>query len=295
MSIILMICFPRSGGTVLNQCLGSLPDVIILSEVNPLGGGTDGSEESLNTIKAQSKQWYGIDLKSNENNFVKSTIELERLIGSNSKLIIRDWTYINYFPDVKNNFEPPKQLLSYEVLKDETNVIPFALIRDTIDVWISCKLRWNFDISYFAEAYLEYIVNILNNNLKIFKYEEFTKAPTEVMKKICRYTELKYDQIYKEYYKFKNINGDIQFGKTSRGIRIRKIRPLPRRRISVDEIKAINNNKNIIEANKLLGYPTSYEERKREDAYNKIYENFYIGTLKIMRRLKKYRARFLQL
>ena len=36
--VTVMLCFARSGGTVLNRCLGCLPDIVIMSEVNPLGG-----------------------------------------------------------------------------------------------------------------------------------------------------------------------------------------------------------------------------------------------------------------
>ena len=77
MSIIVMICFARSGGTILNQCLGSLPGVVIMSEVNPLGGGKGKGAESYRTIKSQAKNWYGIDLISDEDNFVECAIELE--------------------------------------------------------------------------------------------------------------------------------------------------------------------------------------------------------------------------
>ncbi len=62
MAVVVMIAFARSGGTVLNQCLGSLPDVVIMSEVNPLGGGWgERGANSLTTIKDQAKHWYHLE------------------------------------------------------------------------------------------------------------------------------------------------------------------------------------------------------------------------------------------
>jgi hypothetical protein len=42
MSAIIMLCYVRSRGTVFNQCLGSLPNTIVLSEVNPQGNSRGG-------------------------------------------------------------------------------------------------------------------------------------------------------------------------------------------------------------------------------------------------------------
>ena len=62
---MLMFCFLRSGGTLLNRCLGCLPNTIVLSEVNPLGGGT-GAAVQATTPFEQARKWYGIELKSSD-------------------------------------------------------------------------------------------------------------------------------------------------------------------------------------------------------------------------------------
>jgi len=58
-----MLNFARLGGTMLNRCLAAMPDVVMLSEVNPLGGGWwDARENSLVTPASQARGWYKLDL-----------------------------------------------------------------------------------------------------------------------------------------------------------------------------------------------------------------------------------------
>jgi len=64
-SIIVMICFARSGGTILNQCLGSLPNVVMLSEVHPLVENWSSGKVSVPKVKYQTKNCYQIDLSAN--------------------------------------------------------------------------------------------------------------------------------------------------------------------------------------------------------------------------------------
>ena len=107
MAVIVMICYARSGGTVLNKCLGSLPNVVMLSEVSPIGGGW-GKEgpDSFTTVKEQAKNWYQIELSSDD--FVENIVELEKFCNDNKLyLVVRDWSFINFMPHEYNNFNPP--------------------------------------------------------------------------------------------------------------------------------------------------------------------------------------------
>ncbi|MFC2161969.1 hypothetical protein ACFLRX_10000 [Acidobacteriota bacterium] len=271
MPIILMICFARSGGTILNQCLGSLPDVVMMSEVNPLGGGIGKEPISYQTIKLQAKNWYDINLNSDEENFEESTLELSGLCEKKGKkLIIRDFTSINFVPFEPNNYNPPQRLLSLETLQDKCKLISFAFVRDAIDVYISFKSRWEYDLEKFFEYYLTYVRSIIDLNIAIFTYEDFTQEPSNTLRNICSYTGLQYSSSFKNFKTFKKVNGDVQFTNPSRGTRKNTIETISRRIIPKEEIMAINRCVKMVEANNLLGYPTSYEGRIREKLYQKI-------------------------
>ena len=45
-----LICYSRSGGTLMNRILGSLENVIVLSEVNPWG--------SFKPMLEQAQEWF---------------------------------------------------------------------------------------------------------------------------------------------------------------------------------------------------------------------------------------------
>lgn len=245
----IMLCYARSGGTVLNQCLGLLPNVVVLSELNPLGGGwgVEG-EKSLMTVKDQAKGWYGIDLKNED--FADSVIEL------NSKcehLIIRDWSFVNFWPHPKNSKNPPDSLLILDELEGKCELRVFAFVRNSIDVFLSR----GGNLVDFASAYLKYVQQLKDRNIQIFYYEEFCISPKNVLMSICDYCGLEYKDTTEDYMNFKNVHGDVQH--SSRGIEQGKIASLPRIELDVDNIEfIINNCSDLMEANRLLGYPTSY-------------------------------------
>src|SRR3990172_8738556 len=194
MAAIVMICFARSGGTVLNKCLGSLPGVVILSEVNPLGGGSGKRGTSLRTVKDQAKSWYDIDIPAD--GFAEEILELESLCATAGKhLLVRDWSFVNFVPNPSNGFVPPGRLLTLEALDGRCEVVPFAFVRDAIDVWASRRsssLIRREHMGVFFKCYLDYVREILRRKIRIFKYEDFCRDPAEVIKMISEHTELEY-------------------------------------------------------------------------------------------------------
>ena len=77
-------------------------------------------------------------MKSDGNNFVASALELEKICEKdNRQLIIRDWSYINFMPDKENDYNPSQRLLILEALKGKCKLIPFAFVRDAVDIYTS--------------------------------------------------------------------------------------------------------------------------------------------------------------
>ncbi|MCP4109087.1 MAG: hypothetical protein GY749_26755 [Desulfobacteraceae bacterium] len=254
MSIALMICYSRSGGTLLNKCLGSLPDTVVMSEVNPLGGG-DGKAgpNSYKTVWEQALHWYGIELKSRD--FRESITELgEYCEKHNKKLVIRDWSHANFAKIKLNNFNPPNQFLTLKALKDLNPTI-FIFVRDAIDIWIS---SWGPDMNTFFEEYITYVKAVKLLNAPIYKYENFVKNPEKTLKEICETTSLEYRDVTRSYYKFEKANGDTQIKGSSRGALKRKIIPLKRIELPKEKILELNRNRKMIECNQFLGYSTDY-------------------------------------
>ena len=268
-----MICFARSGGTLLNRCLGSLENTVILSEVSPLGGGWGSrGEKSYTTIKEQAYNWWGINIESDD--YFDGIVELHKICNEENKhLIIRDWSFINFVPYVNNKLNPPNRLLTFDGLRNYTDIIPFAFVRDSIDIWIS---RGTPPINKFYQQYLKYIEVLLREGIRIFKFEDFVNDPNKIMSELCIFLNIEYSELFLNFENFNKINGD-SFGSDSRGYKRSIIRPLPRKIIKKEKIQEINKCELLVEANRLLNYPTLYDNGSLE---NRLMKN--------LRRLKSY-------
>ena len=95
MSIGVILNYGRSGGTLLNRCLGTLPNVVIKSEVSPYRQPNVSGQPV--TVQQQASQWYGNSLQSNE--FAESIVELhEKCYELSKRLIIRLWCVGEFRP-----------------------------------------------------------------------------------------------------------------------------------------------------------------------------------------------------
>lgn len=97
-----MICFARSGGTLLNRCLGAM-DVVVLSEVNPIG------PRSTATVRSQAAEWFDTELEPQE--FAPAVAALYAQCRAQQRpMLVRDWSYVNFTPTKGNGYEHSYQL-----------------------------------------------------------------------------------------------------------------------------------------------------------------------------------------
>ena len=259
--MVIMLNYARSGGTLLNKCLASLPNVVMLSEINPLGGGWGKLQEnSPDTVQKQALAWYGKKLKSTT--FKDGIIELEEYcLNNNLHLIIRDWSFINFSKHRYNNFSPPSRFLSLEELSG-IEYKTFGFIRNSIDVWIS---RGMPEISAFYAEYTAYLKELKEFKVQLFKYEDFITKPIEEFKKICNYIEIQYKDVFPECLRYSKVNGDIQVKDVSRGGKLSTIKPIPRKKISNKKKYEINNSEEAKIANDIANYKSGYFENFIKD------------------------------
>ena len=253
----LMISYARSGGTVLNRCLASLPSVVMLSEVNP--DRADDGSAACKTVKDQARAWYGIDLRSN--GYLDNVIELTRLCeGDGRVLVIRDWPVINFVPTEENHRTPAGRLTALELLRRHGEVRAFGLVRDAIDIWISNGRRRNF-----FGGYRRYVDALTAAGIPLFQYESLAADPAPILRRICETLGVTYTDDWRAFAGWTRVTGDVRTpGHTSRGLKHRTIRVLPRRRIPAAEIRWVNGCEDMVAANRATGYEPFYEARPRE-------------------------------
>lgn len=247
--IIVMLSYARSGGTLLNRCIASMPNIIMLSEVNVEAL----CPSSCNTIKDQVKEWYGIILKSD--GFIENIKELySYCLTTGLILAVRDWTFGSFVPSRYNNFEPSKTLATLNAVSRYFPVKPFALVRDSIDIWLSLNASPRTFYDKNLEYLYEFVTSVIDHKIKIFRYEDFCKDPVEVMHSICDYAGMEYSDQFKSFSNYFKVTGDIDMPGHSRGLKQGSIGLLSRRKVSKDLLIKINSSARARDINKLLGY-----------------------------------------
>jgi hypothetical protein len=248
-----MICYARSGGTLLNRCLASLPDTVVLSEVHP----------RQNEVIQQANQWYGMQLQAT-GSFVDDIREVASVCATqNRTLIVRDWPYIDFCPLPEQEPHPSGTLTTLNLFETaHIPVRPFAFIRDAIDIWISNHCP---PLPVFTMQYERYLDALHHAHIPIFKYEDFTRNPETEMQRLCRTVGLPYSDDFLNYSQWHSVKGDMQRMTGSRGLWDAGIRTLPRKRIAPSQQAQLAKDPGMAVLNERMGYPPDYTGRPLEE------------------------------
>lgn len=266
MKPIIMLCFKRSGGTLLSRIFNTDPNIVLVSEVNPnLGITPEHTAASADiALKKQMNDWYGIQLKSE--GFKECVLELTEYCSIHKKqLILRDWTHFDFYPCQWNNFSPSYKFSIMEQLNGILDYKCFSLVRDGVDVFISS----GGTIDEFSKNYLIYLKALNECQIPTMKYEDITTKPNSLIEEFRDKIGLTFygNTSSLELDKLKT-TGDVQLGKKSRGNKSGLIQALPRKWVSYKMRKAINASKDLMDANSLFNYSACYEDRKAESFFS---------------------------
>lgn len=252
MAIRILINYARSGGTLLAKCLDQLPQTLILSEIHP-------------TYKTGKDLWEQIEmqcgLKLKSKSFTAAMTELHDYCEENSlKLVIRDWTFIDWTPHAINNFDPSKKFSLLNAIPTEIETKVLGFVRDPIDIWIS---RWFPPL--FFEVYEGYAEALKKEGLEILKFEDFCKNSDHTMKKICNVFDLEFHDVYKKFYLSNNIQGDQSDWGWSRSEQ-REIKLPKRKFLSQNRRRQLSELMAGESLNEVFGYSPDYASREIEES-----------------------------
>lgn len=207
--IRLILSPARAGGTLLNRCLGSFPNVKVVSEINPKGGGWGKRKEnSFTTISSQMQNWYKIKIEPSD--FFQEAADLISYSKiQNEEVIFRDWSHIDFW---KNTIidPPPNNFTIIEGFKKRFNeeIKPLAIIRNPIDTWISIGMP---EPNQYFRSYHIFLKRVIEEGCFIVKYEDFVKDPIHKMKEITEFFGIPfYPDFISEFGNFSFVNGDSQ-------------------------------------------------------------------------------------
>jgi len=186
-SIAVFYCFPRSGGTLLNQCLLCAPGTVVLSEINP--------SSSVIPIEQQAAEWFQLlnpteaaDL-ANRTYLEKISRVYDRTNAAQKSLCVRDWCGINFLAHISPWLGVPSQVLEQRLYLQHGGyeLREIALVRRSAAVYRS--LHENIPelaaltVEEFGAAYRSYLRQL--SSVKKYQLEHLTSASSAVLKSIC--------------------------------------------------------------------------------------------------------------
>jgi len=181
----------RAGGTLVSRCLGAMDNIVLLSEIHPLG------THIFNPL-AQAQDWYNLmqpEDSSRQYNFIE-TIQLieQRCRASGRTLVIRDWAHLDFI-GVPFLEKPGYRNQLNEILTRSFDIIQYALVRHPADQWLStARLRVmedHLDLDAFLAGYRRFAEQAAASGF--MRYEDFTREPAAQMEQLCRHLQLDFD------------------------------------------------------------------------------------------------------
>lgn len=259
MTVRVVVTWSRSGGTMLTRCLGALPDTVVLSEVSPFRGDHSGVA-GPQTPRKQAKEWYGIDVSSDE--FAESIGQIDQVCKDKGlHLVVGLWCVGEFANSRQLGTCPPNRLVGYELLRNNyPDLRAIGWIRDPIDIWVSQGAN---AAEYFFSNYLRYLTHVCESGIPLVKYEDFCAEPDQTFMYVCDCLGLVYSDSFKRFGENQNVLGD-KLVTSSRGFSLDRIACLARRQIPTMKIRQLHACGAMRSANEMVGYATKFNDVKME-------------------------------
>lgn len=249
----------RTGGTLVNRCLGAMRDILVLSEVHPL--------DPQRKIVRQAANWFGLlseddvpwlrDVSAQDpaTAFAEIAVRLaERSADRGRHLVLRDWSHLDFLgvPFVR---APPMALLSERALAGRCALRQAFVVRHPLDQYASSAARPamapHLTPARFLEAYLAFARVAAARGF--LRYEDLVADPDRRLGELCGTLGVPFDPGYRERWRgYDKLTGDS--AGPSRGFSQREIAALPSRPLDGAVRGALRRDSGYAESLDLLGY-----------------------------------------
>lgn len=257
----------RTGGTLVNRCLGSMRSVVVLSEVHPF--------DPQRKIARQAAAWFGLlgpadmawlqgPTRRNRMEAFAALVErvAERSAERGLHLVLRDWTHLDFL-GVPFVADPPMLLSSERALRETCALEQAFLVRRPLDQYLSSASRpgmapyltpSGFMAAYHAFARLAAAGRFL-------RYEDLVTSPDHQLRLLCESLDLPFDPGYSSrWQRYDKLTGDNTG--PSRGFAAAEIAPMPPRQAEPELREAFRRDPRYHESLALLGYAESDQEQE---------------------------------
>lgn len=249
----------RTGGTLVNRCLGSMQDICVLSETHPF--------DPQAKIAGQAARWFQLlgegDTRWLETLSSRPPLEAyadivvclaERCAGRGCHLVLRDWSHLDFLgvPFVER---PPLELLTARALEGRCDLRQAFVVRHPLDQYASSASRPgmapHLTPRRFMAAYHAFARLAASGGFQ--RYEDFVAAPDDWLRRLCARLETPHDDSYRERWQaYDKLTGDN--AGPSRGFSLQEIGTLPPRQLDDAILAALKGEPSYEASLALLGY-----------------------------------------
>ncbi len=243
--------FACTGGSLISKCIASMPNIQLLSEVDPLSTPANPSaKEKFTPTDMVALMRYSTRGTSAEliiNLFLNNLETVySSSLSSGLRLVLRDHAHSHYCKGVSIPERP--NLLG--IIGNRFPVLSVVTVRDPIDSYASLKgEKWlHFSPPTFDEYCARYAVFIRSyNGLPLVRFEDFVKNPSTEMKRICDILDLPFNPDFSELFSAHLVSGDS--GRTGNTIGQR-----PRQSIDAELLHEMETSVKYQNIRSMLGY-----------------------------------------
>lgn len=228
-----IVSFGRSGGTLVNQLLGTHPDCLVLSEVNPAA--------SFKPVAEQAVEWLGLLAADEAGDFDLLPYGQQiRMLAARAhtrarRLVVRDWTSVNFVAGSSMYAQPSRRLEQiFYLQRAALDPLPLAVVRRSEAVFVSWRRNFvqfaDLDADAFIDAYLDYAA--LVREYPVVRLEQLRADPRGEVRRILERFDLDaapLDMILADFHRFTRCTGNNTLGETADSTAARSVLPPPPR------------------------------------------------------------------
>ncbi len=184
-----------SGGTLISKCLASMPNVTVLSEIDPLSQMQIGQQAKrlflpTDLIYGARVALRPIDPDTAVAMFRSALAELHRALSDTGRhLLLRGHAHSQFCSDTA----PPDRPTLHDILAEAGPVLSVVTVRHPLDCYLSLiKNGWKTFTPFTLEGYARRHMAFLDRHrgLPLFRYEEFVEDPDGQLERMCAVLDL---------------------------------------------------------------------------------------------------------
>lgn len=240
-----------TGGTLLSKALAVLPNVVLLSELDPLSplpSRPAGKPPFAPTDLILSMRHAARPVPEEilAGSFLAGTVAAHRaLAGQGLRLVIRDHSHSHFCTGADYDRRPSLR----EILGRELPLRAVVTLRHPLDSFLSLgNNRWThfspFTLGEYSRRYMAFLDR--HGDIEMIRYEAFTEAPQETLQQLCAVLDLPYHPAALDLLSAVQLTGDS--GRASSIVGPRPRKPVP------EEILAASDGAEYRDLCQRLGY-----------------------------------------